>query len=72
MEKIKIILIYYYNYLITPKMRLLIKILRIIFTLITLVNGSPDLCTYIDYIIKNELENPEVENELELTEKQKK
>lgn len=49
---------------------MVIKLLRIILTLITVLNGSPDLCTYIDCIVKNELSDPEIE--LELTEKQKK
>ena len=67
--KIKLICNYFYNHLITPKIRLIIKLLRIMFTLITLFNGSPDLCAYIDYIVKTELEDPEIATEL--TEKQK-
>lgn len=69
MMKIKLICNYFYNHLITPKIRLIIKLLRIMFTLITLFNGSPDLCAYIDYIVKTELEDPEIATEL--TEKQK-
>lgn len=70
MNKIKLVFIYYYNYLSTPKMRLAIRISRVIFTLITLLNSSPDL-SMIDYIIKNELEDSEIVKELALTEKQK-
>lgn len=66
---IKLICSYFYNHLITPKIRLVIKLLRIMFTLITLLNGTPDLCAYIDYIVKTELEDPEIATEL--TEKQK-
>jgi len=39
--------------------------------LTTLLNTSPDWYTYIDYIVKNGLEDSEVTYELELTEKQK-
>jgi len=61
----------YYNYLISPKVRLIIKLIKIMMILTTLLNTSPDWYTYIDYIVKNGLEDSEVTYELELTEKQK-
>lgn len=61
----------YYNYLISPKIRLIIKLIKIILISMTLLNTSPDWYTYIDYVVKNGLEDSEVAYELELTEKQK-
>lgn len=68
---IKMKKITYYNYLISPKVRLIIRLIKIIMILTTLLNTSPDWYTYIDYIVKNGLEDSEVTYELELTEKQK-
>lgn len=68
---IKMKKITYYNYLISPKVRLIIRLIKIMMILTTLLNTSPDWYTYIDYIVKNGLEDSEVTYELELTEKQK-